>query len=101
MPSIEEIRHSLAHVMAYAVQELYDNVKMGVGPATATGFYYDLDLEHRIVDKDLKKIEQKMQELLKEKHHFVREEISLLQAREYFAADRYKNGIDRRYCRAQ
>ncbi len=89
-PSLEEIRHSLAHVMAYAVKELYRDVKMGVGPTTESGFYYDLDLEHRISHEDLKQIERKMQELLKQKYDFVREEVSVAEARERFAKDRYK-----------
>ncbi len=96
-PGIEEIRHSLAHVMAYAVQELYGDVRMGVGPTTENGFYYDLDLEHRIVAEDLPQIEVKMRELLKQKADFVCEQVSTEQARERFAGDRYKmeliNGI--------
>ncbi|WGK69804.1 threonine--tRNA ligase [Candidatus Haliotispira prima] len=90
MPGIEEIRHSLAHVMAYAVQELYGNVKMGVGPTTDHGFYYDLDLEHRITDEDLKRIQDKMQELLKQKFDFVREEVDTEEAKQRFCDDRYK-----------
>ncbi len=90
MPSIEEIRHSLAHVMAYAVKELYGKVKMGVGPTTSSGFYYDLDLEHRINQSDLQQIEGKMQELIRQKYDFVREEVSVTEARLRFAGDRYK-----------
>ena len=90
MPDIEEIRHSLAHVMAYAVQELYGAVQMGVGPTTDSGFYYDLDLEHRIADEDLKQIEGKMQQLLQQKYRFVREEVSAEEAQRRFCDDRYK-----------
>ena len=57
---LETIRHSAAHVMAAAVQELYPNVKFDIGPATEDGFYYDFDLEARLTDDDLAKIEAKM-----------------------------------------
>ena len=89
-PSIEQIRHSLAHIMAYAVQELYGSIKMGVGPTTESGFYYDLDLEYRIATEDLKQIEQKMQELIKRGLDFERISVSADEARVRFADDRYK-----------
>ena len=50
---LETIRHSAAHVMAAAVQELYPNVKFDIGPATEDGFYYDFDLEARLTVDDL------------------------------------------------
>ena len=65
MEDIEVIRHSMAHLMAYAVQELYKDVKFGIGPAIDKGFYYDFDVEHPFEPEDLQKIEDKMRELLK------------------------------------
>ena len=65
MEDIEVIRHSMAHLMAYAVQELYKDVKFGIGPAIDKGFYYDFDVENPFEPEDLQKIEDKMRELLK------------------------------------
>ena len=59
MFDIETVRHSLAHVMAYAVQELYKDVKFGIGPAIENGFYYDFDVEKPFEPEDLQKIEDK------------------------------------------
>ena len=61
---IEKIRHSLAHILAAAVQELFPRVKFGIGSAIENGFYYDFD-NLKISDKDLPKIEEKMKELIK------------------------------------
>ncbi|MEA2012335.1 MAG: threonine--tRNA ligase, partial [Verrucomicrobiota bacterium] len=55
-----KIRHSMAHIMAAAVQKLYPDTKFDIGPATDDGFYYDFDLEHRFVPDDLKKIKKAM-----------------------------------------
>ncbi len=61
---IDTIRHSLAHILAAAVQELYSGVKFGAGSVIENGFYYDFD-NLKISDKDLLKIEKKMKELIK------------------------------------
>ena len=53
---LETIRHSAAHVMAAAVKQLYPDAKFDIGPATENGFYYDFDMEHRLVNEDLKEI---------------------------------------------
>ena len=55
---LETIRHSAAHIMAAAVKQLYSDVKFDIGPATADGFYYDFDMDHRLTDSDLKNIEK-------------------------------------------
>ncbi|MEX0798443.1 MAG: threonine--tRNA ligase [Bacteriovoracaceae bacterium] len=64
---IEIIRHSTAHLMAQAIQELYpqEKVKLGIGPTIENGFYYDIDMESKIQEEDLKKIEDKMKEIIK------------------------------------
>ena len=63
---MEEMRHTLSHVMAAAVQALYPGVQFGIGPAIDNGFYYDIDFgDVKISDTDLPKIEKKMREIIK------------------------------------
>ncbi len=63
--ALEVIRHSAAHVMAQAVQSLWPDVKVTIGPVIKDGFYYDFDSPHAFTPEDLEKIEKKMQELIK------------------------------------
>src|SRR5437660_1378697 len=58
------MRHSLAHIMATAIQELYPDVKFGIGPVVENGFYYDVDLSQNLSEADLAKIESKMHEVI-------------------------------------
>lgn len=88
--SIELIRHSLAHVMAAAVQKLYPNVKFAGGPAIENGFYYDFDTEYRFSEDDFDKIEKEMRNLIKSDGRFIRREISLEEAKELFSDQPYK-----------
>ena len=61
MGKTEEMRHTLSHVLAAAVRELYPNAKFGIGPAIEDGFYYDIDFgDTKITDADLNKIEKKV-----------------------------------------
>src|SRR5690606_13613232 len=63
--------HSSAHVLAQAIEELYPNAKLTIGPAIENGFYYDVDFgDHSISDKDFKAIEDKMIEIARGKHDF-------------------------------
>jgi len=78
------MRHSLAHIMATAVQELYPKVKFGIGPVVDNGFYYDIDLEERLSEDDLAKIEAKMAEVIKADYPFEHSEMSLDEAEDYF-----------------
>jgi len=73
---LEIYRHSTSHIMAHAVKELYSNVKLGIGPATTEGFYYDFDSEHTFSEEDLPRIEEKMREIIKRDSPFVRKEMS-------------------------
>ena len=85
--------HSSSHLMAEALEALYPGVKFGIGPAIETGFYYDVDLgDKTITEADLKKIEEKMLELARQKEHFVRQEVSKAQAMETYKekGDEYK-----------
>ena len=61
---LQRLRHSTAHVMAKAVQRLFPNVKVAIGPAIDTGFYYDFDTEKPFSDEDLEKIEAEMQKII-------------------------------------
>jgi len=77
--------HSSAHILAQALEELYPNVKLWVGPAIENGFYYDVDLgEEHISDKDFKAIEDKMMEIARGKHDFKMREVSKADALEYY-----------------
>jgi threonyl-tRNA synthetase len=72
----EVLRHSAAHVMADAVQSIYKDAKVTIGPAIDKGFYYDFDFPERFTNEDLPKFEEKMSEIIKADHPFVREQIS-------------------------
>lgn len=87
---IETIRHSLAHVMAAAVQKLYPDVKFAGGPAIENGFYYDFDTEHRFSEEDFAKIEKEMRDLIKSNGKFEQRNVSLNEAKEIFANQPYK-----------
>ena len=86
--------HSSAHLMAEALEELYPNVKLGIGPAIDNGFYYDIDLGEKrsLSSDDFSKIEDKMLTLAREKNNFTRKEISKKDAIEFFKnkGDEYK-----------
>ena len=66
------LRHSTAHVMAQAVQELFPQAKLGIGPPITDGFYYDFDVETPFVPEDLAKIETAMRKIIKEGQRFER-----------------------------
>ena len=87
---IETIRHSLAHVMAAAVQKLYPDVKFAGGPAIENGFYYDFDTEHRFSEEDFAAIEKEMRALIKSNGRFEQRDVTLAEAKELFAAQPYK-----------
>ena len=75
------IRHSCSHVMAMAVQRLFKNVQVTIGPWTETGFYYDFDAPEPFTPQDLKKIRKEMQKILRQKLPFRCEEVSRQEAR--------------------
>ncbi|MGE5363197.1 MAG: threonine--tRNA ligase [Bacteroidota bacterium] len=84
--------HSTSHLMAHAVQSIYPEAKFGVGPAIDTGFYYDIDINSAITDEALKKIENRMLEIASQNNPFEREELSKVQAIDFFEkkGDNYK-----------
>ena len=70
---LQPMRHSLAHIMAAAVQQMWPEAKFGVGPAVADGFYYDIDLgETKLSEEDFGKIEAKMADIIKADQPLVR-----------------------------
>ncbi len=74
------LRHSASHIMAQAVQKLYPNAKLAIGPAIETGFYYDFDLDnHTFSDEDLIKIENEMKNIIKQNLVFEKHEIKDVQ----------------------
>lgn len=87
---IEIIRHSLAHILAAAVQKLFPDAKFAGGPAIDNGFYYDFDIEHRFVPEDFQKIEKEMKDLIKSDGRFEQKTISKPEALELFADQPYK-----------
>ncbi|MBY8884317.1 threonine--tRNA ligase [Streptomyces sp. PTM05] len=84
------LRHSTAHVMAQAVQEIFPQAKLGIGPPIKDGFYYDFDVEQPFHPDDLKRVEKKMQEIVKRGQRFSRRPVSDEAAREELAGEPYK-----------
>ena len=84
---LEIMRHSAAHVMAQAVQELFPGTKVTIGPAIKDGFYYDFDYKRPFEIKDLPLIEKKMTEIIKKDLPFTRSEISSTKAIELFKSN--------------
>lgn len=87
---LEMARHSLAHVLAKAIMELYPSTKLTIGPAIEDGFYYDIDLDTSITLDQYDLIEKKMREILNKGEEFVRKEVSREEALNLFAGNEYK-----------
>ena len=84
------MRHSCAHIMAEAVQELYPGTQIAFGPATDDGYFYDFELPNDISSDDFGAIEKKMAEIVKADEPFVREVVSIDEAKKIFADQRFK-----------
>ncbi|KQX47960.1 MULTISPECIES: threonine--tRNA ligase [unclassified Streptomyces] len=87
---LDILRHSTAHVMAQAVQEIFPEAKLGIGPPVRDGFYYDFDVEKPFTPEDLKVIEKKMQEIQKRGQRFARRVVTDEDARAELADEPYK-----------
>lgn len=72
---LETLRHSAAHVMAAAIKRLWPEARLAFGPHTEDGFYYDIEMAHRLAPEDFEKIEAEMQKEVDARHPFVREEV--------------------------
>ena len=82
-------RHSMSHILAKAIKQLYPNVKLAIGPAIDNGFYYDFD-NVSISPEDFGKIEDKMREIINKNEDFVRLEVSKQEALDLFKDEPYK-----------
>ena len=87
--------HTSAHILAEALEALYPGIKLGIGPAIESGFYYDVDMpeDKTLTDKDFKKIENKFLEISRGKHDLVRKEIPKQEALEHYKNDEYKSEL--------
>jgi threonyl-tRNA synthetase len=95
MTPLEEHRHSASHVLATAVLRLFPDAKLDIGPPTDTGFYYDIDLDHKLTAEDLARIEAEMKKVADENQPFLRKEVSRGEAEEIIRSrgqERYKLG---------
>lgn len=73
---LDTLRHSASHVMAQAVKDIYENVKLGIGPAIKNGFYYDFDLNETIKEEDLPAIEERMRQIIENDYKFEKQVVS-------------------------
>src|SRR5262249_51074856 len=80
MSELERIRHSCAHVMATAIARLWPDAQFAGGPPVENGFYYDVDLQHRISPEDFPKIEEEMKKEIKANHPFEKKVVTREQA---------------------
>ena len=87
---LESKRHSLAHLLAAAVMELWPDTKRTIGPAIDDGFYYDFDFTTKITETDLEKIEAKMREIYKTWDKFTGREVTAAEAKKEFKGNQYK-----------
>ncbi len=95
MTPLEELRHSASHILATALLRLYPDAKLDIGPPIDTGFYYDVDLDHKLTADDLVKLEAEMKKVVDENQPFLRKEVSREEAVEIIKArhqERYKLG---------
>ena len=86
----EKRRHSAAHMTARAVQRVFDDVQVDIGPATEDGFYYDFDLPHRISPEDFPAIEAEIARLIALDEPFVKKTVSRAECEKMLAGQKYK-----------
>ncbi len=87
---LEKIRHSMAHVMAEAVLEIFPDAQIAIGPAIDNGFYYDFDLPRSLNEQDLEDITARMKAIIRSNKEFKRSVISRDEAKEMFKDQKYK-----------
>lgn len=83
---VEIIRHSCAHLLGHAIKQLWPETRMAIGPVIENGFYYDVDLEHRLTDEDVEKLEKRMLELAKKDYEVIKKVVSWHDAVDAFKA---------------
>ena len=84
------IRHSAAHIMAEAVMNIFPGTKIGIGPPTADGFYYDFDCPKQLSKEDFINIEAEMKKIIKSKRKFTGAVVSRDEAAQRFSDQKYK-----------
>ena len=95
MSPLEELRHSASHILATAILRIFPDAKLDIGPPTDTGFYYDIDLDHKLTADDLVKLEAEMKKVADENQRFDRKEVSREEAVSIITSrglERYKLG---------
>ncbi len=95
MSPLEELRHSASHILATALLRIFPDAKLDIGPPTDTGFYYDIDLDHKLTQDDLARIEAEMKKVVDENQPFLRREVSREEAIDIIrqrGQERYKLG---------
>src|SRR6478736_9083647 len=80
MTELERIRHSAAHVLATAILRIWPDAQFAAGPPVENGFYYDVELSHRIAPEDFAKIEEEMKKEIKANHTFEKQVVTREQA---------------------
>ena len=91
---LQTIRHSLAHVMAEAIQHLFPGAEFAIGPAIENGFYYDIDFkERKITEEDFPAVEKEMRKILAGNFDFVRKELGRDEALKLFEGHQYKTEL--------
>ncbi len=93
MNELQTLRHTASHVLAQAVKRLYPDVKLAIGPAIDTGFYYDFDTEHTFTTEDLEAIEKEMKKIAKENLKVERFELPRTEALELMKDEPYKTEL--------
>lgn len=81
---VEIIRHSCAHLLGHAIKELWPETKMAIGPVIEKGFYYDVDLDHKLTQEDLEALDKRMHELAKTDYQVVKEVVDWQKAYDVF-----------------
>ena len=82
---LEIIRHSCAHLIGHAVKQLWPDAKMAIGPTIENGFYYDIDMAHKLTDEDIVKLEERMKALAKSDYPVIKKKVSWQDARDIFS----------------
>ena len=93
MNELQILRHSASHVLAQAVKRLFPDVKLAIGPAIDTGFYYDFDTDHTFTPEDLEEIEKEMKKIAKENLKIERFELPRAEALELMKDEPYKKEL--------
>src|SRR5579862_1281874 len=88
--SLPELRHTAAHVLAYAVQDLFPEAKPTIGPAIENGFYYDFDRAEPFTPEDLEALERRMHEIVEANYPMTGRAVTRQEAIDAFARNEYK-----------